>query len=198
MNTPGHAVLNLALLSDLSPHTKLAIFTGAVLPDLPIFGFYVWAKFIDRLPEKKIWSEVYWQPKIQTWVAIFHSIPLAGIGWSIAYFLGWEIPQILFISCLLHSLEDLPVHNDDAHRHFFPFSNYRFISPFSYWDSRHYGRIVAAIELGLVLMATVWIVPQITSVWGWVLLGLANLYYWLGYYRFYLRKYHKHPCEVKD
>ncbi len=198
MNTPGHAVLNLALLSDLSPHTKLAIVAGAILPDLPIFGFYVWAKFIDRLSEKKIWSEIYWQPQIQTWVAIFHSIPLAGIGWSIAYFLGWEIPQILFVSFLLHSLEDLPVHNDDAHRHFFPFSNYRFISPFSYWDPKHYGRIVAAIELGLVLIATVWIVPQITSFWGWVLLGLANLYYWLGYYRFYLRKYHKHPCEVKD
>ncbi|MDY6936731.1 MAG: hypothetical protein SWY16_03610 [Cyanobacteriota bacterium] len=197
MNTPGHAVINLALLSHLSPQANLAIVCGAVLPDLPIFGFYMWAKFVDRLPEREIWQEAYLQPRIQTVVATFHSIPIAlGCG-LVSYLCGWEIAQIICLSCLLHSLEDIPVHNHDAHRHFFPLSNYRFISPFSYWDSRHYGNIVAAIELSLVFAMTLWVFPRVSSISGQILLIVANLYYWLGYFTFYLRKRHQHPCQIE-
>lgn len=186
MNTPSHAILNVALLSQISPNAG-AIAFGAILPDLPIFGFYLWAKWIARLPEKTIWGEAYYAPATQNIVAFFHSIPIAFLGWLISLFFGWEIGQIMALSCILHSLGDLPVHNSDAHRHFFPLSDYRFISPVSYWDPKHYGAIAAAVELSLVAMATVWLFPQVELLWVRVVLVATNGLYGWGYYRFYGR-----------
>jgi hypothetical protein len=170
MNTPSHAILNLFCLGKQSfPQANLPIFIGSIFPDIPIFVFYGWAKLIARLPEKQIWSETYYEPFWQNIVAIFHSIPLALIGCLIAYKIEWKLGQILCLSLVLHSLLDLPVHNDDAHRHFFPFSNYRFISPISYWDPKHYGSIVSQIEIFLVLLATL---PVFNLVQSWIGKGL--------------------------
>ncbi|NET74914.1 hypothetical protein [Okeania sp. SIO1F9] len=189
MNTPSHAIINLALLAkpQLS-QANFAIVIGGILPDIPIFIFYFWAKFIVRLPEAKIWSEAYYQPLIQNLVATFHSIPLAIILLLISYYFGWEIMQVICISLVLHSLFDLPVHNNDAHRHFFPLSNYRFISPISYWDPKHYGAIVALIEILLVLLASLWIFPSINSAIGKVLIVLVNIFYGSSYIYFYSRR----------
>lgn len=52
----------------------------------------------------------------------------------------------------VHCLIDLPVHHDDAHRHFFPFSEYRFFSPVSYWDPQHFGNYVLTVEIVLTLI----------------------------------------------
>jgi len=110
MRTPSHAIINLAILGKpQQPQANLAIAIGAILPDIPIFLFYFWAKFILRLPESKIWSEAYYQPVTQNIVALFHSIPLTAIGWLIAYYFGWKQMQIICISMILHSLGDLPV-----------------------------------------------------------------------------------------
>ncbi|NES65696.1 MAG: hypothetical protein F6K24_10730 [Okeania sp. SIO2D1] len=189
MNTPSHAIINLALLAKPQlPQANLAIVIGGVLPDIPIFIFYFWAKFIVRLPEAKIWSEAYYQPLIQNLVATFHSIPLAIILLLISYYFGWEIMQVICISLVLHSLFDLPVHNNDAHRHFFPLSNYRFISPISYWDPKHYGGIVALIEILLVFLATLWIFSTINSGIGKILIIIVNIFYCSGYIYFYSRR----------
>ena len=105
----------------------------------------------------------------------------------IADYFGWESVQILFLSMILHSLGDLPVHNDDAHRHFFPFSNYRFISPFSYWDRKHYGSIVSVVEMLLVLLSTFRVFGFVHSYIGKGLLILVNCFYWAGAVSFYVR-----------
>ena len=188
MNTPSHAILNLAILgTGQLPQANLAIAVGGVLPDIPIVAFYVWTKFIQKLPEGKIWSQSYYQPFWQNLVALFHSMPLAAIAWLIAYYFQWQIIQLACLSLLLHSLLDLPVHHDDAHRHFFPLSDYRFISPISYWDPKHYGSIVALVELLLVLVATFYCFSFVQS---WIGKGLAvasNLFYLTGYLYFYAR-----------
>ncbi|MCC3409842.1 MAG: hypothetical protein JGK17_30740 [Microcoleus sp. PH2017_10_PVI_O_A] len=188
MKTPSHAIINLAILGRVQ-HSEfnLLIVTGGILPDIPIFLFYFWAKYIARLPEAKIWSEAYYEPLNQNIVALFHSIPLAAIGWLIAYYLGLQNVQILFLSIILHSLGDLPVHNDDAHRHFFPFSNYRFISPISYWDPNHYGSIVSLVEMLLVLLSTFRVLGFVNSYVGKVLLILVNSFYSIGSVSFYVR-----------
>jgi hypothetical protein len=188
MKTPSHAIINLAILGKPQlPQANLIIAIGGILPDIPIFLFYFWAKYIARLPEATIWSKAYYEPFVQNIVALFHSIPLAGIGWLIAYYLGCPSVQILFISTILHSLGDLPVHNDDAHRHFFPFSNYRFISPFSYWDRNHYGSIVSLVEMLLVLLSTFRIFGLVNSYFGKGLLILVNGFYLSGALLFYIR-----------
>ncbi|MGF1482104.1 MAG: hypothetical protein ACFB4I_21930 [Cyanophyceae cyanobacterium] len=155
MNTPSHWILNLALLGQAAaPKANGAIAVGAVLPDVPIFVFYLVAKVVYRMPERQIWSEAYYEPVWHTVVALFHSIPLALIGLALCAWSRWRPGVIACISLVLHSLLDLPVHHDDAHRHFFPLSDYRLISPVSYWDPNHYGSAVALIELMLVCAAT--------------------------------------------
>lgn len=178
MKTPSHAIINLAILGrSQQPDLNLPIAIGGILPDIPIFLFYFWAKFIAGMPEAQIWSEAYYAPATQNIVALFHSIPLAAIAWIISSYLGWEKAQILCLSLILHSVGDLPVHHDDAHQHFYPFSNYRFISPFSYWDVNHYGSIVSSIELLLVLISTSFVFPMVQSWLGRILIVLVNLVY---------------------
>ncbi|MEB3273662.1 MAG: hypothetical protein ACO4AJ_00920 [Prochlorothrix sp.] len=179
MKTPSHAVINLALLMPHSAATA-AIALGSVLPDVPIFVMYVWAKGVRRQDDRKIWSEIYYSSFWYGWTALVHSIPLAlGIAALGSLGLGdWAIA--LGLSMALHDLLDLPVHHDDAHCHFLPFSAYRFISPFSYWDPRHYGRQVAWVEALLVLGATVGVWPWLTSVGVRGVLLLVNALYWIG------------------
>lgn len=188
MNTPGHYILNLALLGQtIAPEHNTAIALGAILPDIPIFGFYFVAKFIYQIPETKIWTEVYYEPFWQNLVAVFHSIPLALIGAIIFYYLNWQTGVILCLSMICHCLLDLPVHHHDAHRHFFPISNYRFISPFSYWDKNYHAQIVALIEIGLVIAVNPIVLSLLNSFWAKGIVILIDLFYLLGYYRFYLK-----------
>jgi hypothetical protein len=186
MNTPSHLILNLAVLGGMAPvpcHWAIAL--GAILPDLPIFGFYGWAKGIARLPDAQIWSTTYFEPGWQVVFAISHSIPLAVAGLAIAY--RWkQVPaMLLFASMILHSLLDLPVHHDDAHHHFYPLSHYRLISPVSYWDVNHYGAVGALVELILVIIATGVLLSRGQPRWGTGLLLAVNGFYAVGYLRLY-------------
>lgn len=155
----------------------MPIVIGGILPDAPIFMLYFWAKFVRRQPEKQIWSETYELPFWQNIVAVFHSLPLAVMGVAIAHYYGWLWVEILSLSMVLHSLLDFPVHNDDAHRHFFPVSNYRFISPLSYWNPRHHGKVVSTVEKLMVLGATIYLFPSFDSWFGKGLMICVNLFY---------------------
>ncbi|MDJ0534078.1 MAG: hypothetical protein QNJ70_16585 [Xenococcaceae cyanobacterium MO_207.B15] len=187
MNTPSHYILNLAFLGKtIAPKENIAITIGAILPDVPIFIFYFVAKFIYKLPESKIWTEAYYQPGWQNIIAASHSIPLALIGLGIFIYLDWKPGAILCLSMIGHCLLDLPVHNDDAHRHFFPFSDYRFISPFSYWDVNHYGKWVAGLELLLVLGANPLVINLLKSPFTKGIVILVDFVYIFAYFRFYL------------
>jgi hypothetical protein len=180
MNTPSHAIINLALFIDQQPQAIWPIAMGGVLPDLPMFVMYAWAKGIRRQSEHTIWTETYWHPFWQTINHSFHSIPLALILAGVGLVAGWPVLLLLGMSMVLHSLGDLPVHNHDAHRHFFPFSNYRFISPISYWDPRYYGRWVALVEVLLVLLASLYLFPSFGSWIGKGILLAVNLFYLSG------------------
>ena len=187
MNTPSHWLLNVALLGrDAAPEARWAIVLGAIAPDLPIFIFYAVSKGIYRLPEAQIWREAYYEPGWQFIVAIGHSFPLAGLGLLLSLWFRWDIGIIFCISLICHSLLDLPVHHDDAHRHFFPLNDFRFQSPLSYWDVKHYGRWVAGAELLSVLAVTPWVLQMYRA---WAVRGLIftiDALYIGGYLAFYL------------
>ncbi|MGL4880189.1 MAG: hypothetical protein ACRC8K_03900, partial [Waterburya sp.] len=69
----------------------------------------------------------------------------------------------------------------------FPISNYRFISPFSYWDKNYHAQIVALIEMGLVIAVNPIVLSLLNSFWAKGIVILIDLFYLLGYYRFYLQ-----------
>ncbi len=158
MNTPAHLIVNLCVLGrKKSPRSQWAILLGALLPDSPMFLFYFVEKVIRDVPEYLIWTRDYYLDGWQNFIDVFNSIPLIGLGWFIAFRMQSRVGQLLFLSMMVHVFGDLPVHHDDAHRHFFPLFNWRFESPISYWDPQHYGHIVTLFEIGALLLCSVFL-----------------------------------------
>lgn len=187
MYTNGHAVLNVAALSAaLGPQVALPALVGAVLPDLPVFALY----FRERArgtPEHEIWAVHYNKPG---WLALIHgmhglptagAVALAGLGLGSAGLLA------LGLSMAAHALCDLPVHGRDAHRHFLPFTHWRFISPWSYWDPARHARKVGLVEMALVGAAALWLWSGEWSIAGRAALLAATLWYPWNYWRCFLR-----------
>ena len=108
------------------------------------------------------------------------------IGLLICLSCGWKSAAIIFLSMIVHDFCDLPLHNDDAHRHFLPFSHYRFISPVSYWDPKYYGQFVAFGELSLVLALTSLAVPILSTSVAKIIVFIINVLYVAAYLRFYI------------
>ncbi len=155
MNTPAHALVAVTCLAGGSrkPFARHALL-GGVLPDLPMFGFYLYQKNVAALPEAQIWNEAYFRADWQGFFDIFNSAPLAIAGLVLAFAFAGPLRtglQVFFGAILLHVALDLPLHHDDAHRHFLPFSDFRFESPVSYWDPAHAGAWGAGLEVVCVL-----------------------------------------------
>ena len=186
MNTPSHLVLNLAALGR-NRGTRLGWFIaiGAVLPDVPLFGFYVYERLWVGAPEPTIWGELYFRPAWQALFDTVHSIPLVLLALLVASWLRRPGAALLCASMLLHDLCDLPLHTVDAHRHFYPLSDYRFVSPVSYWDPRAHGAAGALVELIAVMAASVLLARRTASrAARGALLGL-NALSGCGYVLFY-------------
>ena len=158
MITTSHAILNAALLGRKEkPTYHLAVILGSILPDLPMFiyfAFYLLHHSKIHVTPAYI-NEYHYR---QLWVDWGHSIPLALAGALLCYLFKF-LPGLYFsLGMFLHSLEDLPVHSEYAHRHFLPFSNYRYFSPLSYWNPNYHANIVAPLEwLAVVIsIAVLW------------------------------------------
>lgn len=180
MNTQSHAILTFFLLRwGLGRHISrlkginTVLFSGALLPDLPIFLFFFWYTLVDPTPQKIIWKELYFHPAWQTLFSSFHSLPVWATFAFLCLFFKCPRGALFGAAGLLAAAEDLLLHHDDAHAHFWPLSNYRFASPVSYWDPAHYGPIISVLELLLVLAASVWTWSRLETRWGRALLVLA-------------------------
>lgn len=152
MNTPAHAVLNLLILGrGREPRLALPIAIGALLPDVPMLVFYAVHRGVLQTPERIIWSRAYFDPSWQLLFDLFCSLPLIAVALLIAWRLQSRWSLVLLLSMALHSLCDLALHHDDAHRHLLPLSDWRFRSPVSYWDPRHHGGLWAPVEATMVI-----------------------------------------------
>ncbi len=147
MNTPAHVVVNLLILGQKKrPQNTFPIVVGALLPDLPMLFFYLYEKVYRKMAEVSIWAHDYYKEGWQTLFDLFNSLPLMVLGLVLAYRLGASRLAALFASMVLHILGDAFLHHNDAHRHLFPFSDWRFHSPISYWDPKHFGHLIGPLE----------------------------------------------------
>lgn len=190
MNTPAHVILN-ALVLGRGPWREhwLAISGGALLPDLPMFGFYLYQRVLGT-PERRIWGEVYFEPQWQAFFDVFNSLPLVALGALVAWRARATAWLAFFASMAVHCLADLPLHREDAHAHFFPLSSWRFESPVSYWDPAHHGLLFAGLEAALVLVGGIALARYSTplalrvvggvSALSYVLLAAFALWMWAG------------------
>lgn len=137
----------------------IAAFVGAMLPDASLFLMVAIAK-AQGVSNPVIFSEWYYSEFWQNLGAMTNSIPVYAAMAFIAYGLQTSDEQYLLkqrrllgvcliigLAALIHTLTDLPLHYDDGHPHFWPFSNWVFASPISYWDPAHFGRQWALVEL---------------------------------------------------
>ncbi len=157
VNTPGHIVLNLLVVGRGSGQPWKPILLGALLPDLPMLVLYAVERGVLGTPERLIWQQSYFSESWQLFIDVFNSLPLIGLLFVIAHLRRWPFVKVVAISMALHAGTDLLVHHDDAHRHFLPFSQWRFASPVSYWDPAHHGRMFAVSELGAVVFGCLWL-----------------------------------------
>jgi len=163
MNTPAHAIVNLLLFRKRARETHaVAIIAGALLPDAPMLVFYLWSRLMG-MSEHHIWREGYFDPGWQAVFDAFHSFPLLGLAWLLAWRARMQVIMVFFASMLMHSLFDFPLHHNDAHRHFWPLSDFRFASPVSYWDPAYYGQWMAPLELIVVLAGGAWLLRTAES-----------------------------------
>jgi hypothetical protein len=157
MNTPAHVAASLLLWRNESTGSAAAAITvGAILPDAPMFGFYAYQKLMGQ-SEASIWSTHYFADRWQLLFDLFNSAPLMLVVIGISYAYGWRFGGLLAASALLHILCDFPLHHDDAHRHLLPLTHWRFASPVSYWDPKHFGHIFMWFELTFALGSCIFV-----------------------------------------
>ncbi len=176
MQTPAHLAISLLVWPKEIRWTDAAAVTvGAILPDISMFFFYGYQKAIGTA-EREIWGTLYFEPHWQYFFDVFNSIPAAILLFVLFRWLKIRWAQLLVASAGLHMLCDLPVHHDDGHRHFLPFSNWRFESPVSYWDPDHFGYIFAAVELVFAIGALVYVSRQGTRPCSRIAIGTLAVY----------------------
>jgi len=150
-----------------------------------MFVFYLWQRLWVGLSEMAIWREAYFRDAWQDFFDLFNSMPIAAVLALAARAARREGVALFFASMLVHQLVDLPLHVEDAHRHFFPFTDWRFASPVSYWDPAHYGAWGALLESVLVVVCCGVLRQRAARAWQRVALaGYATLQV-LGWVLFY-------------
>ena len=153
MNTIAHMVVAAAALSQPeNPKRNWAIMAGAFLPDASMFVFFAWSR-VQGWSGDETWNVQYWTEPWQSLGALSNSAVLFALLLGLAV---WRRRPLLVAFCaaaLIHVGLDLPLHADDAHRHFWPLTNWRFISPISYWDPAHNGLWGSALETTALLAA---------------------------------------------
>jgi len=153
MNTPAHTLIAAALFAKPGARRRnIALVIGSLIPDLTILWMILWERFVRGETMRTIFDERYFDPAWKTIFAIPNSIPLFALGFAAGYALGWPVLWAFCGAALAHVLLDWPLHHDDGHPHFWPFTDWIFASPVSYWDPAHHGVAAGAVEVSLCIV----------------------------------------------
>lgn len=171
MQTQTHLLISAALRYPLEhgrlPVHKMALWLGAVLPDLPFtllsisyaFYYYVVGKpagaetIVDHL-DYLFFNDPLWLAAHNTPHSLVINGLLIGVGYRLwrrrcewGLFLFWLASAMLW-----HTLLDIPTHRRDGPLFLYPLNaTYRFQSPLSYWESGYWFTVLEYV-LGLSLL----------------------------------------------
>ena len=176
MNTVAHVIIaSAALARPQSPKRNWAVVAGALAPDVSMFVFFGWSR-IQGWSGHETWNVQYWSEPWQSLGAVSNSFILFGVLLAIALWRKSPLIMAASAAALIHIALDFPLHADDAHRHFWPLTNWRFNSPISYWDPDYYGWLGGLIEGSFVLGALALLWRRFGSGrWRAVYAGLAGM-----------------------
>lgn len=184
MITSTHALLALAALSKRGEAKRnLSVLTGSLLPDLAIFLWAPYQSIVNDVSGAEMWDKLYFEPPMQNLIAWFNSVPIyAGlllIG-ILARSKTWgKLLMVFALAALIHIATDMPVHADDAYRHFWPISDWRFYSPLSYWDVNHHAGWVGKLDILIALISIAVLWRRFSGRWVKIALGVTAFLYML-------------------
>ena len=159
MNTPAHLIFAAAAFARPgAPRRNIAALGGGLAPDVSLYLMAGWAMYVDRIPARTVFGEYYFSDAWQQVFAIDNSVFVWGAVLALGAVLRAPCVMVFAGAGLLHLAFDFPLHHDDGRAHFWPLTTWIFESPLSYWDRRHHGQLVGALELVacLVLLVVLW------------------------------------------
>jgi len=182
MNSPTHTLLALALLSKRGETKRnWAVILGSLIPDAAIWLWAPYQSLVNGVSGETMWRELYFAEPMQNLIAYFNSIPtygaLAVLGYVMRAKMWGKLLLFFALAALIHMATDLPVHNHDAYRHFWPLSDWRFISPFSYYEREHHAAWVSVVESALALISIITLWSRFPKLWVKIVLGFFALLY---------------------
>ena len=150
MNTPAHLILGAAAFArPNAAAVTAAALAGSLLPDVSLYAMAAFALFVQDIPPSIVFGQLYFSDRWQQVFAIDNSF----FAWLLVLLTGYWLRRdwltVMGAAAILHLLTDFPLHHDDGRQHFWPFSDWVFVSPVSYWDPAHYGHYVAVLEISL-------------------------------------------------
>ncbi|MEO0485000.1 MAG: cobalamin biosynthesis protein CobQ [Pseudomonadota bacterium] len=167
MNTPAHLILGAAAFGKPNQnHVIAAAVIGSLLPDLSLYLLAGWELVVRGTNPQIVFGQLYFSDAWQQVFAIDNSFVLWGIALGLAVWRRIDWAVALTAGALLHIALDFPLHNEDARMHFWPLTEWRFYSPWSYWDSASGGRVIGVMELVLVMGAAAFAIMRFRA-WGW-------------------------------
>lgn len=188
MNTQSHIIISAALFGRGIPKRAWIAAAGGFLPDVPML-LIVLALKLAGFPASQIFNELYWQNWWQITNGLAHNFWLWGglVGLAIvirerlsntaASIDRWSLVMVFAASGLLHATIDFLCHREDAHMSLWPVTRWKFISPVSYYDPRHYGTAFTLFEATLGLCLGVVLFRQFRNFWVRMALLIAMALY---------------------
>ncbi|RVT85516.1 cobalamin biosynthesis protein CobQ [Rhodobacteraceae bacterium CCMM004] len=179
MNTPAHLIMGAAAFGRPDDRrVTWAALAGGFAPDLSLYLMVAVSTTMMGIPAERVFRVLYYSDAWQSVFAVDNSFVLWGIGLAVALWTRRRWAVALTGAALLHLAFDFPLHTHDARMHFWPLSEWKFISPISYWDGSRGGDWVGMAETGMVAVLTVWLLwrfrdPGLRAVFA--LLALAQL-----------------------
>ncbi len=185
MITPSHLIYSWALAktteSGTTPtnnrHRTLAFIIGALLPDTPVYIFFIVNGLILGYGHEQLWDDMYFNSGWSILFTLSHSLLLWPLLALLGHFLKIRLLVLLALSALLHISVDLLVHTEDAYKHFWPLTDWRFISPVSYWNRAEYGQYVGVFDSLLVLGLLTYLFTRYQVKWVRAMIGIAGALY---------------------
>lgn len=191
MNTQSHAIINLFLLRKIYgdkkhniPYFHRLVIFGSILPDLPMFFFFAFYTFLG-VSQNTIWGELFFRADWQVLFNMFNSIPLFLMVVLIAVLVKNKSVFVFGIANLMHFFVDMLLHQEDGRAHFYPFSNYKFHSPISYWNPEYFGGIFSVFETLLILGLSIPLWKGLKNKWARALIiavNVFNIFNWVLWY----------------
>ena len=182
MITSSHIIYSWALarktekVTDDNKKRTLAFVLGALFPDTPTYVFFLVCGVILGYSGEKMWDDMYFNSGWSIPITLTHSLIIWPILIALSSYFGWKFMRWFSISALFHTMVDFCVHTDDAYRHFYPFSNWKFKSPISYYNPAEWGVYVGAFDSILVIALLIYLYTRYENRMRILIVAIGTLY----------------------